>query len=312
MHDTMSRMLLVTRAASHFGRSVIEHLLKLPGTRAEDVIAVTRTPEKLTDLAGRGVEVRVADFDDERSLHGAFGGARRLLLVNPEAPDAPGRWLDQHRKALAAAVRSGVDHVTYTSMPAPFGSSFFLAPDHAGTESWLEQCGIRSWTVLRNHWHFEHLLPLLPSVLQSRRWYSAAGQGRVAHVAQSDVALAAAEVLYSAAAGQATFTLSGPRAYTASEIARLVGQVAGLPIDVVPIAADELGGVLEASGLPTPLARLYASLDENTAAGRAAVVTEDLSRLTGRRPQRFEPWLDCHRAAIRALAMGGRRQADPG
>ena len=58
--------LLVTGAAGHLGRRVLEILLDVPGART--LIATTRQPAKLADLAARGVDVRAADFDDEAGL----------------------------------------------------------------------------------------------------------------------------------------------------------------------------------------------------------------------------------------------------
>jgi NAD(P)H dehydrogenase (quinone) len=45
------------------------------------------------------------------------------------------------------------------------------------------------------------------------------------------------------------------------------------------------------AGLPEPLARVFASFDTNTAAGRVAEVSGDFRRITGREPQRFDDWL---------------------
>ncbi|MFZ1429944.1 MAG: NAD(P)H-binding protein, partial [Geminicoccaceae bacterium] len=77
MPDSSGTRLLVTGAGGQLGRRVVELLLE---SGASGVIATTRDPAKLADLAARGVEVRRADFDDPTSLAPAFGGAGRLLL----------------------------------------------------------------------------------------------------------------------------------------------------------------------------------------------------------------------------------------
>jgi NAD(P)H dehydrogenase (quinone) len=83
------------------------------------IIATTRKPEALDDLAAQGVQVRRADFEDPASLVAAFSGAQRLLLISTDAVDRPGRRLAQHQAAVAAAVQAGVQHMVYTSMPRP-------------------------------------------------------------------------------------------------------------------------------------------------------------------------------------------------
>ena len=99
--------LLVAGAAGNLGRLVVERLLE---TKAGPIIATTRTPEKLADLAKRGVEVRAADYNKPESLVKAFTGAERLLLISTGDLFPEGVRLRQHRAAVQAAVDAGVKH----------------------------------------------------------------------------------------------------------------------------------------------------------------------------------------------------------
>ncbi|MGH8025616.1 MAG: NmrA family NAD(P)-binding protein, partial [Pseudoxanthomonas sp.] len=179
--NSASPTLLVTGVAGHLGRALLGHLLdtlKIPPGR---IIATTRKPETLVELAARGVDVRAADFDDPASLVPAFTGADRLLLVSTDALMQPGQRLAQHRNAIDAAVQAGVKHVVYTSMPAPETSLVRFAPDHLGTEQALASSPL-SWTVLRNAWYFENLLHSVPGALAGGQWFSAAGEGGIAYI----------------------------------------------------------------------------------------------------------------------------------
>src|SRR5262249_19713219 len=137
--------LLVTGASGHLGRRVLELLLE---AGAGQIIAATRTPEKLADFAQRGVVVRHADFDDPASLAEAFKGAERLLLISTDAIGTPGLRIQQHTNAIKAAEEAGVSHVVYTSLinPEP-GTPIAIAPDHYGTEQALAQSKL-GFTVL--------------------------------------------------------------------------------------------------------------------------------------------------------------------
>src|SRR5262245_42107839 len=126
----MGARLAITGATGQLGRRTAELLLAQCAPR--DVILTTRTPDALADLAGRGVDVRRADFDDPPSLRGAFAGADRLLLIS--ATDLQ-RRIAQHQAAIDAAKAAGVRHVIYTSgsKPAPPNPAA-VAPSHYATE----------------------------------------------------------------------------------------------------------------------------------------------------------------------------------
>ena len=184
-------------------------------------------------------------------------------------------------------------------MPKPEASPILFAPDHAGTEAAVAASGLPGWTVLRNHWYYENLLASLPHVLASGHWYSAAGDGRIANIGRDDLAHAAAAALARDFAGKTTLTLSGAKAYTTTEIAALVSEATGKPIQVIPVPLEGLVQGMIGAGLPEPIARTYASFDTNTAAGRVAEVTGDFKALTGHRS-----------VAVRAMAGGQQGGTD--
>jgi NAD(P)H dehydrogenase (quinone) len=294
----MSDTLLVTGASGHLGQLVIAHLLDTLKVPANRIIATTRNPEKLGTLTAKGVTVCKADFDDVASLTTAFSGAQRLLLISTDALDRPGRRLAQHKNALTAAAKAGVEHVVYTSMPMPEDSPAMIAPDHLGTEQALAASPL-SWTILRNCWYMENLFMYLPSVLASGQWHTAAGDGKIAYIARDDLARAAAVALASRDTGKATYTLTGGEAFSTEEIAKRVSALTGKPINVAHVPVEGLiQGMVAATGMPEALATVFASFDTNTKAGRLAAVTSDFQKLTGVAPRKFTDWLAANKAAL--------------
>ena len=293
--------LLVTGASGKLGQRVLHHLLTTLGVPADRIAAASRKPDALADWAARGVTVRTADFDDAASLDHAFAGIERLLLISTDALDKPGHRLAQHRAAVEAAARAGVGHVVYTSLPNAEKSAILFAPDHAGTEAALASSSLPGWTVLRNNWYFENLFFSLPSSLASGNWYSAAGEGRIAHIARDDLALAAATALAGKSSAKTMLTLGGSRAYSIPEIAALAASTVGKTISVVPVPVEGLVQGMVAHGLPEPLARVFASFDTSIAEGGLAEVNGAFEKLTGRKPQSFEDWLAANKPALAAL-----------
>lgn len=290
--------LIVTGAGGQLGQRVLAHLLDTLHVPADRIVAATRKPEALSSWAARGIDVRAADFEDPASLAAAFRGGDRLLLISTDALDRPGRRLAQHRAAIRAAEAAGIRHLVYTSMPKPEDSPLLLAPDHLGSERALADSALPGWTVLRNHWYFENLFMSVPQALASGQWYSAAGDGGIAHIARDDLARAAATALAGDGDGKRTLTLSGAQAHTTADIAAAVARATGKPLQVVPVPVETLVQGMIGAGLPEPLAQVFASFDTNTAAGRIAEITGDYKALTGVDPQPFETWLAANAAAL--------------
>ena len=295
----MTETLLVTGASGQLGRGVIRYLLdthKIPPAR---IIATTRNPESLADLAASGVVVRAADFNDAASLETAFKGADKVLIISTGDLDLKsGRRLKQHENAVAAAKNAGVSHLLYTSMPNPEPvSPVLFADDHYSTEQAIKGSGI-PYTIFRNGWYQENLILALPHAIASGRWYTSAGEGRIAHGARDDMAAAIAAGLASGSTDSMTYTLTGPHAYTTAEIAALVSEVTGKPLEVIQVPDEALTEGVKAAGVPEDFADVVVSFDVNTRSGRIAMVTDAIETLSGRKPQTLKQFLEANKAAL--------------
>ncbi|MBZ9856705.1 SDR family oxidoreductase [Mesorhizobium sp. CA13] len=295
----MTATLLVTGASGQLGRGVIQHLLDSLKVPPQRIIATTRNPENLADLAARGATIRAADFDDTASLEAAFKGADRVLIISTGELDLlHGKRLRQHENAVVAAKKAGVGHLLYTSMPNPEPvSPVLFANDHYGTEQAIKASGI-PYTIFRNGWYQENLFMALPHAIASGHWYTSAGEGRIAHGARDDMAAAIAAGLASGSTDSKTYTLTGPQAYTTAEIAALVSEVTGKPLDVVQVSDDALTEGVKASGVPEDFAGVIVSFDVNTRAGRIAMVTDAVEMLSGRTPRTLRQFLEANKAAL--------------
>ncbi|RUU06436.1 SDR family oxidoreductase [Mesorhizobium sp. USDA-HM6] len=295
----MTETLLVTGASGQLGRAVINHLLEAQKIAPARIIATTRKPESLADVAARGVTVRAADFDDQASLEKAFAGADRVLIISTGELDLKSdRRLKQHLAAVAAAKVAGVSHLLYTSMPNPEPvSPVLFAGDHYGTEEAIKASGIR-YTIFRNGWYQENLFLALPHAISSGKWYTSAADGRIAHGARDDMAAAIAAGLASGSNESTTYTLTGPEAYTVGEIAALVTEITGKPLEVIQLPDEALTEGVKAAGVPEDFARIIVSFDANTRSGRIAMVTDAVETLSGRKPQTLKQFLAANKAAL--------------
>jgi NAD(P)H dehydrogenase (quinone) len=292
-------MILISGASGQLGRAVINHLLTTYKVPANKLIALSRESGKLADLAAKGVTVRKADFGADAGLAEAFKGATRALIISTSSME-PGVRQKEHAAAVHAAETAGVDHLVYTSMPKPETSTILFAPDHLNTEKAIAASSIKNWTILRNNWYFENLFFTLPQSIKSGSLYTAAGQGKIPHIARDDLARAAAAVLASDSTGKKTYTLTGAKEYTTDETVKLVAAATGKSINVVHVPVEGLVQGMIGAGLPEGVAQMFASFDDNTAKGGLSGVTGDYKALTGVDPQAIEPWIKANAAAFTA------------
>jgi NAD(P)H dehydrogenase (quinone) len=285
---------VVSGASGQLGRLVAEQLLARlsPG----QVILVSHTPEALQELASVGADVRRGDFDDPASLPAAFSGGDRLLLISTQDI---GRRVEQHRAALNAAAPAGIRQVVYTSLTNPVAGhpSGIVVDEHRETEEMLHACGL-AWTVLRNAAYAELQVPLGAVAISYGRLVTNAADGRFAPISRSDCAAAAVAVLTSDGHEGKTYEITGPEAMTQSDIARLLTDVSGQMVRVLPTGDRRLLWGLSRIGTPKPVARAIVDLGIATREGYFDVVDSAFEKLTGRRPRTLREILVAHRGEL--------------
>lgn len=294
--------LLVTGASGQLGQHVLTHLLDDEAVPGSQIIATTRHPDRLGGFAACGVKVRAADFDDAAGLAAAFSGATRALLISTDRVDVPGLRLKEHLSAIEGAVKAGVKHVVYTSMIHPDPDSPIpFAPDHYGTEGALAASPL-TWTILRNNMYTDFLLQALAPAIAEGRWFSAAGDRGTAFVTRDDCARACAAALASDATTKAKYDITGSVAVSNAQLVKMVQELTGKSISLIPVTADQLRAGLASAGLPPPVVELLVAIDLNALAGNAAVVSDAIQRLTRKPPQSVSEFLTAHKAALSGQA----------
>jgi NAD(P)H dehydrogenase (quinone) len=292
----MTDTIFITGASGKLGGRIIHHLLER-GVAPSKIIAGTRNPEKLADLAAKGVTVRAADFDDKPGLVKAFAGANTVLIISTDALDGAGTRQRQHLAAVQAAVEAGAKRLAYTSLPEAETSQVSFAPDHLNTEKAVKATGL-PYLIFRNNWYQENLFMALPHAFAGGQWYTSAGDGRTAFVARDDIAAAIAGALVNPPAESTTYTLTGTEALTKEEVAKLASAAVGKPLQVVNLTDEQLAGGMKAAGVPEGFIPTLVSFDTATRAGDLAVITGDVESLSGRKSKPLKAFLEENKAAL--------------
>lgn len=287
----MSRI-VITGASGNYGRGVTDRLIAQG--RAADLILITRKPEKLADRAAQGCTVRYGDFDKPETLKQAVQGAERMLLISGTRV---GARVVQHKAAIDAAAAAGVGHIIYTSFigiddPA---NPAEVRHDHIETEALIRASGC-GWTMLRDaHYADAMILMAGPGVMQSGKWFSNAGEGREAMVWRDDCIESAVAVLTGEGHDGQIYNITGPELQTFGEVAAIMAEVTGRPVEYVPLDDEGQYAMFDAMGIPRrpvddlEVAGIPWNSDDMVSFGRAIregfleLCTDDVERLTGRK-----------------------------
>jgi NAD(P)H dehydrogenase (quinone) len=301
--------IVITGASGQYGSALTDILIA--SGRAADLILISRTPEKLAARVTQGCTVRYGDFDKPETLLVAVQGADKMMLISGTRV---GARVVQHKAAIDAAAAAGVQHVVYTSFigiddPA---NPAEVRHDHIETERLIKASGC-AWTMLRDaHYADAMILMAGPGVLQTGKWVGNAGEGREAMVWRDDCVESAAAVLLGDGHQGKTYNITGPDLQTFGEMAALMAEITGRPVEYVSV--DDAGqyAMFDAMGIPRrpvddqSVAGIPWNSDDMVTFGRAiregflAICSGDVERLTGRPARSVRQMIEDNAAMLRA------------
>ncbi len=268
-------MIVVTGATGKLGRHVVKGLLeKMP---ASEIIAAVRNPEKASDYAAQGIQVRHADYSQPQTLATAFAGADKLLLISS---NEVGQRVAQQKAVIDAAKTAGVKLLAYTSILHADKSTLILAQEHKVTEEYLRESGV-PYVFLRNGWYLENQTEQLAPALQHGAIVGTGGDGRFAAAARKDYADAAVAALTASDQENKIYELAGDNPYTYTELAAEVSKQSGKQIAYRNLPEQAYAEMLTGFGLPAALAEILADADAGAAKGELDDATHTLSKLIG-------------------------------
>ncbi len=284
----------ITGASGKLGTNAVQHLLKR--SKATNIVAITRTPDKVAGLAAQGVEVRAGDFNDPGGLAKAFAGIDRLLII-PATDLTPGVRIRQHSTAIEEAVKAGVGHIAYiSSLGCKPGKEDGILETHWATEQALINSGA-VWTLLRMGPYTESLLDAAKNAIASGV-YTALDGAPAAWVVREDIAAAGAGILATEGHEGATYYATGPLSVKPAGIAGIMAEVAGKPIRFAPLTVEQQQANLTKAGLPPFLISPILRFQMASRDGAFDLVTGDIGRLSGKAAESPEQFLLRNKAAF--------------
>ncbi len=278
------KKILVTGANGNLGGAVVNAL----DSGTVTVIAAGTQPENMkmtTDIA-----VRKIDYGQPQTVSAALKDIDGLFLVAPPLdPEAPAKLNPVIDQAKAAGIR----HIVFNSA---LGVDQNEAAPLRVVENYLMSSGLE-YTILRPNFFMENFTTgfLAPMIAQGGI-FLAAGDAGTSFISVGDIAAVAAAAFEKEHFG-AEYNLTGPAALNHDQIAGIISEVSGRPIQYHALTEEEMLQGARDQGLPEGAVQYMAVLYGAVRNGWMAAVTEDVEKVVSRPPVTFGEFATVHAAA---------------
>ena len=284
-------MILITGASGNVGSEVLKQALAV-GLK---IRATFQSPDKAAK-APAGMEGVILDYAKPDTIRPALHGVEKIFLVGPPVRDLPAMEANFIKEVRAA----GPKHIVKLS--ALGGRESMFPSGHRHSEENIEASG-QPYTFLRPNAFMQNLVNYNAGTIRSQNaFYGCQGNGAVSVVDIRDIAAVAVMVLAATGHEGKSYALTGGEALTNGHVAEKISRVAGRKISYVDLPPAEFRKALLSAGMPEWSADALLDLQRLYREGKASLVTDDIERLTGRKPITFDQFAHDYAFAFQAEA----------
>ena len=275
----MARSVLITGASGNVAGGVLPKMVKDGAT----VKAYVRDAAKGEKLKALGAEPVLGDFMDGARLEAAMKGMDAVISITPPNPKAA----EQASVITQAAKRAGVGHIIRLS-------AIGAAPDaptdngklHYRTDAEIMATGI-PYTILRPNFFMQNLFMSIPTIKAQGSMYWGMGEGSMGIIDVRDIADSLADLgTYGGHHGQ-IYVQTGPDSLSFSEMAAIISEAIGKPVQYVAIPVEAVGEAIRAFGMGEWFAQVMMDYSRAYARGWGDFVNGNVEDLTGKPARSF-------------------------
>ncbi len=280
----MPKIVLVTGATGKIASYAIPQLLG----RGLQVRAYVHNAAKAEKLKKNGVELIEGEFSDSAKLDRAAEGADTIISITPM-----GKVADTSAAHITrAAKHAGTKHLLRVSAigaapDAPTGNGKL----HAMTDSEIMASGI-PYTILRPNYYMQNVLGSIPTIQQQGKIYSGTGSGKIGMIDVRDVADCLVSLCADGGHLGQVYTLTGDASISYYDIARMIGDGLGKPVEFVPVPIEAVGEMVRNFGMDPWAAQVTMDYSKAYSQGWGDLVTDSVEKIAGHKPRSFQQFFD--------------------
>jgi uncharacterized protein YbjT (DUF2867 family) len=275
----MKNTLLVTGATGNLGREVVKALL----SAGYSIKAGSRDGRKIKPV--ENLEAVKLDYTDAGTFGVALGGVTSVFLVAPPMdPEAPAKLIPFIEKAK----ETGAKHIVFNSALGVDQNE--QAPlrvvEHAVMDSGVP------YTILRPNFFMENFSAgfVAPMIKNQNGIFLAAGDGKTSFISTKDIADVAMKSFSEAHYGK-EYNLTGPEALDHTQVAKIISDAIDRTVTYHALPQEAMLQGAREQGMPEGAVQYMGILYAVVRAGYMAVITNEVERVTGRKPLRFSDFV---------------------
>ena len=285
-------MILITGAGGNVGREVVKQALAV----GLEIRATFQSPA-IAAQAPAGLQGVIMDYAKPETIRAALQGVEKIFLVGPPVRNLPALEANLVKEARAA----GHKHIVKLSAVGGRGSTF--PSGHRDSEENIEASGL-PYTFLRPNGFMQNLVNYNSGSIRAQNaFYGCQGNGAVSMIDLRDIAAVAVIVLAAAGHEGKSYALTGGEALTNQQVAENISGVAGRKINYVDLPPAEFKKGILSTGASEWSADAMVDLQRFYSEGQASLLSDDIERLTRRKPITFDQF-----ARDYAFAFGNEAQ----
>jgi len=272
--------ILVTGATGNVSSAVIANLVD----RGANVRGLVRDESKGQSLKDSGVEVAIGNLDDSDSIEKALEGIEKVYLLTPVGEDAP----QQARNVIDAALKQGSPYIVRLSaVGAASDAPSRNSRAHAETEADLKKSGL-PYTILKPHFFMQNIMMAAESIASEGKIYMPFKDGKLGMVDIRDVADASAVVLTVGGHEGKTYTPTGPKSISISEVSAAFSSTLDKEVNYIDVPVEAADESLSEMGLSDWVKAAYIEYFQAYSEGWGDFTTSDVEDITGNPPRSIE------------------------
>ena len=266
----------ITSATGQLGQKVVAEAQKY--LNSNDIRLSVRSPQKASQYAAAGIDVREADYLDVDSMVEAWRGTDILIYI-PSISHPSIVRVPEFENSVIAAERAGVKHFIFVGFFADqVNSPFHMAAFFAYANTRLASAGF-SYSIIKNAMYADPLVPYLPELIERKAVIYPMENAKMSFISREDSAEAIVKLAMSPVLQGKTYVLTQERNYTMLELVNILSEVSGHEIGYQPVTVEEFAAIYDQ---PKGFGVVLASLYQAGSQGCLDIVTDDFRTITGR------------------------------